>query len=334
VGDVRILPQPVFGCPTAAFHAADPLPYVYHMFMGSWKMSQSNGLKTFIRKLSNTLHRQQQLKEHNPTSGATAAAGAVTTGSNSSSHVNKHPRRPILEEQIRHHMSQQQQQQQQVKRKQELVHSQQPGRHHQQQQERAAAAGAQPLRLPARQQQEAHAGAAAAQSQLSARKLRSSHALLVRGPAVPHTLQHLISEPEVPSRALSGMPALSLLLVALLLVTLYKQQHSSMYTRLRAYLQDCLRAAGSAVGIHSRSPLSRPHSRTHLSPVVGSPLLVTSALPPAAPVAVAAGAAAIAGKSSLPVELEAAVCYSSSQQAGRAHRHKRSWGSSSSFQQL
>lgn len=329
MGDVRVLPQPVFGCPTAAFHAADPLPYVYHMFMGSWKMSQSNGLKTFIRKLSNTLHRQQQLKEQSPTS---AAGTAVTTGSNSSSHANKHPRRPILEEQIRHHMSQQQQQQ--GNRKQEIVHSQQPGGHHQQQQQqqaRTAAASAQHLRLPAQQQQEGHA---AAQSQLSARKLRSPHALLVRGPAVPHTLQHLISEPEVPSRALSGMPALSLLLVAVLLVTLYKQQHSSMYTRLLAYLQDCRRAAGSAAGIYSRSSLSRPHSRTHLSPVVGSPLLVTSALPPAAPVAVAAGAGAAAGKGSVPVELEAAVCYSISQQAGRAHRHKRSWGSSSSFQQL
>jgi hypothetical protein len=36
--EVRILPQPVLGCTSSTFNPEhDPVPYVYHMFMGSWR---------------------------------------------------------------------------------------------------------------------------------------------------------------------------------------------------------------------------------------------------------------------------------------------------------
>ena len=39
IGDVRVLPQPNFGCPTSVFikGGREGMPYTYHMFKGSWK---------------------------------------------------------------------------------------------------------------------------------------------------------------------------------------------------------------------------------------------------------------------------------------------------------
>lgn len=362
VGDVRILPQPVFGCPTAVFHAADPLPYVYHMFMGSWKIAQPSGLKVFIRKLSSSLHRPQQLKEHSTdtaaagtaaeatlvagtgaaevTGGAGAKAGAGGAAKQVLLNPNKHPRRPILEEQILQHMAQQHEQE----RKQLQQHRKQSQTPQQQQaqpqveQDTAAASSARPSAAAAAQHQDQQQGsaAAAASSKLSTRKLRASQAQLVRAVTVPvpNTVQGLFREPEVPSRVVSGMPTLSLLVVAALLVTLYKRQRGTSCTGLWTTARDGIRAARSAVGLPPRSPLTRPHSRSHLTTGCnGNALLVCTTQSPQPSAAGAAGNAVggSSSKGSLPL-VHDAVCYSSSQHAARGHGHKRSWGSASSFQ--
>jgi hypothetical protein len=337
VGDVRILPQPVLGCPTAVFHAADPLPYVYHMFMGSWKISQPSGLKVFLRKLSSTLHRPQQLKEHKPSAaagaGAAVPARVAAAAVQASLHPSKPPRRPILEEQIMQHMSQQQKQQHRKGLQAQHLHPQP----HQQQGARPTVAGAvqmtaaeqQPLQQAKQQQQ---AGAAAAANKLPARKLRASQAQLVRPVPVPNMVQGLLMEPEVPSRILSGMPTLSLLVIAALLVTLYKRQRGACAGGLLATARDSVRAVRGAVGLPPRSSLTRPHSRSHLStgPNGNALLVCTTVLPLPSAAAVGAAGGGVS-KGGLP-PVQEAVCYSSSQHAARGHGHKRSWGSTSSFQ--
>lgn len=357
VGDVRILPQPVFGCPTGVFHAADPLPYVYHMFMGSWKISQPSGLSVFIRKLSSTLHRPQQLKE-SPAAGAASAAavagtsagaaagpaagtpvgasaaalgaglGAGAAAGQSSAHPHKHPRRPVLEEQIMQHKAQQQNHPHDQ-------HPQQQPQHHKQQDESQQQAAPQHQV----QQQAGLVRAAAAAGQPVARKLRAAQPFLVRAPtlAVPNMVHGMLTEPEVPSRALGSMPTLSVLVVAVLLVTLYKRQRGGVgVSGLWLTARDSMRAARSAVGLPPRSPLTRPHSRTLLTAGAGGNALLvcpmlSSPLPALA--GAGAGAASALGCSKggvLPVQ--EAVLHSSSQHAARGHGHKRSWGSATSFQ--
>lgn len=353
VGDVRILPQPVLGCPTAVFHAADPLPYVYHMFMGSWKISQpsSNGLKVFIRKLSSTLHRPQQIKENEPSAaagatagtqagaaaGAAGAAGGVAAAAKASLHPNKPPRRPILEEQIKQHITQQQKQHQHRKG---LQAQQSRPQAHQQQGAGLTVAGAvqrvaaQQQQQPQAKQQQQEGTAAAAGNTLTARKLRASQAQLVRPVTVPvpNMVQGLLMEPEVPSRILSGMPTLSLLVIAAVLVTLYKRQRGACTGGLLAIARDSVRAVRSAVGLPPRSPLTRPHSRPHLSTGPnGNALLVCTAASPQPGTAAVGAAGGCSSKGSLP-SVQEAVCYSSSQHAARGHGHKRSWGSAASFQ--
>jgi hypothetical protein len=358
VGDVRILPQPVFGCPTGVFHAADPLPYVYHMFMGSWKISQPSGLSVFIRKLSSTLHRPQQLKESGSAGAASAAAAAAGAGTatgaaagqaagtpagahaavlaagsgagaaegQSAAQPHKHPRRPVLEEQILQHKAQQQQ-----------VHphdqqQQQPQHHKQQDASQQQAAPQHQV-----QQQAGLARAAAAAGQPVARKLRAAQPFLVRAPtlAVPNMVHGMLTEPEVPSRALGSMPTLSVLVVAVLLVTLYKRQRGGAgASGLWLTARDSIRAARSAVGLPPRSPLTRPHSRTLLtSGAGGNALLVCPMLSSPLPALAGAGAVGASGcsKGSV-VPVQEAVLHSSSQHAARGHGHKRSWGSAASFQ--
>jgi hypothetical protein len=364
VGDVRILPQPVFGCPTAVFDTADPLPYVYHMFMGSWKVSQPSGggLKVFIRKLSSGLHRTQQLKEGGPAaagaggnagSAAGTAGAAAAAGSRASSLPIKHPRRPILEEQIMQHESLQRQ----AKQQQLLLLQQQEAQQHKSKQappqprsgdQPVVAATAPVVPQAAAVEQQKQQGrpqdpAAAAASKLSTRKLRASQAQLVRpvtAVPVPNTVRGLLLEPELPSRVAGGMPMLSLLVVAALLVALYRRQQRStagVSAGLWATARNGIRAARSAVGLPPRSPLTRPHSRAHLSftgPGGNALLVCTGQSPQSSAAGAGAGVAGSGGgsKGGLPI-LQEAVCYSSSQHAARGgHGHKRSWGSASSFQ--
>lgn len=357
VGDVRILPQPAFGCPTAVFDTADPLPYVYHMFMGSWKVSQpsAGGLKVFIRKLSSSLHRTQQLKEGAPAAGAggnagsTAGAAAAAAGSRASSLPIKHPRRPILEEQIMQHESLQRQAKQQQllllqqQEAQQLKSKQASPQPRSGDQPAAAAAPVNPQAAAAEQQKEQgrpQDPAAAAASKLSTRKLRATQVQLVRpvtAVPVPNTVHGLLLEPELPSRIAGGIPMLSLLVVAALLVALYRRQQRStagVSAGLWATARNGIRAARSAVGLPPRSPLTRPHSRAHLSftgPGGNALLVCTGQLPQSSAAGAGAGVAGSGGssKGSLSI-LQEAVCYSSSQHAARGgHGHKRSWGSAS-----
>jgi hypothetical protein len=49
VGDMRVLPQPVFGCPSSQFNPwFDPVPYVYHMFKGSWRKAPPSKLSLLV----------------------------------------------------------------------------------------------------------------------------------------------------------------------------------------------------------------------------------------------------------------------------------------------
>lgn len=361
VGDVRILPQPVFGCPTAVFNAADPLPFVYHMFVGSWKVSQPSpgGLKVFIRKLSSGLHLTPQLKEGRPAAAgdsgsAAGVAGAAAAGSRASLLPIKRPRRPVLEEQIMQHESQQRQ----AKQQQMLLVQQQESQQHKSKQSApqprpvkqpvvAAAAPIVPQAVVEQQKEQGrpHNPAATEASKLSTRKLRASQAQLVRpvtAVPVPNTVLGLLLEPELPSRIAGGIPTLSLLVVAALLVALYRRQQRSTAgasAGLWVTARNGIRAARSAVGLPPRSPLARSHSRPHLSftgPGGNALLVCTTGQSPQSSAAGAA-AAGVTGtgcssKGGLP-PLQEAVCYSSSQHAVRGgHGHKRSWGSASSFQ--
>jgi hypothetical protein len=368
VGDVRVLPQPVFGCASATWNPQeDVLPYVYHMFKGSWKSKQPSKIVSFISTLYAKLHRQkkaalageraaalaaaaaaaseaaafarnQQVKPAAPAAAAGAVQAAAAASSSSLHHVpaaaqhHVHPRLPVLDEQILEHKRQQQLQQEK-----EL-------------QQKAAAAAASgsvgpgtgamqqqrvPVTLAAAAAGQQQAGAAApAVTAADTRKLRSSQMMLVRGIQSPSDAGNSpLIEPELPSSAISSVPALSVLVLVLLLCAVYKQQQGSMSLLLGAWAG---RAAGSSKGLSSsmRSSssgcaclLSRPSSR-----------LMLSAGGSSANVAAAAGSCGMA-RPPLPdrqvsIGIEPEVCYASSQQNGHPHRHKRSWGSSSNFQQL
>lgn len=51
VGDVRILPQTVFGCASSTYNLVDGVPYIYHMFKGSWRISSPNKVFMFLHGL-------------------------------------------------------------------------------------------------------------------------------------------------------------------------------------------------------------------------------------------------------------------------------------------
>jgi hypothetical protein len=52
VGDVRILPQPAFGCASSTFNPEhDPVPYVYHMFKGSWRKAPPSKVLHFLENV-------------------------------------------------------------------------------------------------------------------------------------------------------------------------------------------------------------------------------------------------------------------------------------------
>lgn len=369
VGDVRVLPQPVFGCASATWNPTeDVLPYVYHMFKGSWKSKQPSKIVSFISTLYAKLHHQKKSALAGERAAALSAAaaaaseaaafarnqqvkpavaaGAVQPAAAASSSVQRAPaaaqhhaqaRLPVLDEQILEHKRQQQlQQEKELQQKAAAA---------------AAAGGSASAGTASRQQQQrvpvtlAAATAAAGQQQAGAaapavaaadtRKLRSSQMMLVRGIQSPSdaALNSPLIEPELPSSAISSVPALSVLVLVVLLCAVYKQQQGSTSLLLGAWAG---RAAGSSKGLSSSMRvsssgcaglLSRPSSR-----------LLLSAGGSSANVAAAAGSSSMA-RPPLPdrqvsIGIEPEVCYASSQQNGHPHRHKRSWGSSSNFQQL
>jgi hypothetical protein len=51
VGDVRLLPQSVFGCASSTVNLSDPMAYVYHQFKGSWRLHEPGKLLQFISHL-------------------------------------------------------------------------------------------------------------------------------------------------------------------------------------------------------------------------------------------------------------------------------------------
>jgi hypothetical protein len=327
------------------------MPYVYHMFMGSWKKTTPFGLTVFIRKLSSTLHKQQQQQQQTPKQqqhehqSNRSAAGTVVGGvaaSNGSSpaslHHNTNPRRPILDEQIAQHRLQQQQQQQQLLKQHGKLHSlQMPDSA----QPLAAASSGSPAAAatvppPPPQQQQAGfaaAGAAAGPRTPSTRKLRSSQVLLVRGAAmsVPN-MQGLWLEPDVPSKNLGELHTVFLLVVAAVLFALCKRRGGGACTGLWAAAQDGMKRVRSSSGAPLRSTLTRPLSRTHLGMGSGgSALLINTSMPPTPAGAGAASSSSGSSDGSLSPVPEA-VCYSSSQSLARGSGHKRSWGSGSNFQ--
>lgn len=62
VGDVHVLPQPVFGCSSADYNTANSMPYVYHMFTGSWKTEKDSGNGTKIKNTKELIVRLAQQK--------------------------------------------------------------------------------------------------------------------------------------------------------------------------------------------------------------------------------------------------------------------------------
>ncbi|KAF8056212.1 HOC1 [Scenedesmus sp. PABB004] len=319
VGDVRVLPQPVFGCASATFNpAADSLPYVYHMFKGSWRSPPPSKLAAALGRLRAALRlggggppsrrgrgaadspahdaalaaaaaaaaeaaEFARAAAARPAPGADAAPAVAVPPGGRSAALSPHPRLPVLDEQILEH-----------KRAALLA---------------AGAAG----------------GAAAPLAAPDTRKLRSSQALLVRGavvspagaPGAPG------GEPELPSSALSGVPSLTVLVLVGLACAVYKQQQGAALVGTWAGRGRglCVSARTSSAG----GPLTRAASRLALSGA-GAALGGAGAARPPLP-----------ERSSPRGGLgEAEVCYASSQQNGHPHRHKRSWGSSSfaNFQQL
>jgi hypothetical protein len=351
VGDVRVLPQPVFGCASATWNPKeDVLPYVYHMFKGSWKSKQPSKIVSFISTLYAKLHLQKKaaLAGQHAAERAAALAAAAAAASEAAAFARNqqvqpaaaagavqaaaaqqhaHPRLPVLDEQILEH-KRQQQLQQQKELQQKAAAGVSAGTMQQQQQQGIPAAGV----AAAGQQQQAGVAAPAA-SAADTRKLRSSQMMLVRGIQSPvDAVGSPLIEPELPSSAISSVPALSVLVLVVLLCAVYKQQQGGVSSLLSVWAG---RAAGSSKGLSSsmRSSgsssaclLSRPGSRVTLS-AGGSPTSIA-----------AAGGCSMA-RPPLPdrqvsVGIEQEVCYASSQQNGHPHRHKRSWGSSSNFQQL
>jgi hypothetical protein len=319
------------------------MPYVYHMFMGSWKKTTPFGLTVFIRKLSSTLHKQQQQPqpaqpqqqqlEHRNNGTVAASNGS----SHASLHHNKNPRRPILDEQIAQHRLQQLQQHQLLSKQHGKLHALQLPDSAQPLPSASPVSPAPAAVVPQQQQQQAGSpstGAAAGARTPTTRKLRSSQVLLVRGAAmsVPN-MQGLWLEPDVPSKNLGELHTVFLLVVAAVLVALCKRQGGGACTGLWAAARDRMRRARSSSGASSRGTLTRPLSRTHLGMGSGgSALLVnTSMLPPLPAGAGAASSSSGSSDGSLSPVPEA-VCYSSSQSVARASGHKRSWGSGSNFQ--
>jgi hypothetical protein len=354
VGDVRVLPQPVFGCASATWNPKeDVLPYVYHMFKGSWKSKQPSKIVSFISTLYSKLHHQKQAGRAGERAAALAAAAAAASEAaafarnqqvqpaaaaattSSSAHGaqptalhHSYPRLPVLDEQILEHKRQQQLEQEKELQQKAAAFGSASGAATTQQQ------GA-PVKLVAAAGQQQQPGVAApAVAAADTRKLRSSQMMLVRGIQSPtDAVNSPLIEPELPSSAISSVPALSVLVLVVLLCAVYKQQQSSMSSLLGAWLG---RAAGSSKGLSSsmRSSstgcaclLSRPSSRVMLSAGGSSPNFAATA-----------GSSGMA-RPPLPdrqvsVGIEPEVCYASSQQNGHPHRHKRSWGSSCNFQQL
>jgi hypothetical protein len=274
--------------------------------------------------------RNQQVQPAAAAGAAQAAAAAAA-----SSHIqgaaaaqqHAHPRLPVLDEQILEH-KRQQQLQQQKELQQKAAAGVSAGTQQQQPQQGTPAAGV----AVAGQQQQAGVAAPVA-SAPDTRKLRSSQMMLVRGIQSPvDAVGSPLIEPELPSSAISSVPALSVLVLVVLLCAVYKQQQGSVLSQLSAWAG---RAAGSSKGLSSSMRcsssssaclLSRPGSRVTLS-AGGSPTSLAAA--------VGSGMA----RPPLPdrqvsIGIEQEVCYASSQQNGHPHRHKRSWGSSSNFQQL
>jgi hypothetical protein len=57
VGDVRVFPQPSFGCPASVFQEGKlAVPYTYHMFKGSWRVQPLTGGSTFLERLRNVVN--------------------------------------------------------------------------------------------------------------------------------------------------------------------------------------------------------------------------------------------------------------------------------------
>jgi hypothetical protein len=369
VGDVRVLPQPVFGCASATWNPTeDVLPYVYHMFKGSWKSKQPSKIVSFISTLYAKLHLQKKAAlagQHAAERAAAlaaaaaaaseaaafarnqqvqpaAAAGAAQAAAAASSSIqgaaaaaaqqHAHPRLPVLDEQILEHKRQQQLQQQKELQQKAAAGISAGTTQQQQPQQGTPAAGV----AVSGQQQQAGVAAPVA-SAPDTRKLRSSQMMLVRGIQSPvDAVGSPLIEPELPSSAISSVPALSVLVLVVLLCAVYKQQQGSVLSQLSAWAGRAAgRAAGSSKGLSSSMRcsssssaclLSRPGSRVTLS-AGGSPTSLAAA--------VGSGMA----RPPLPdrqvsIGIEQEVCYASSQQNGHPHRHKRSWGSSSNFQQL
>jgi hypothetical protein len=358
IGDVRLLPQPVFGCGAYDFNPADPLPYVYHMFKGSWRQRPSR-LQAVEHMLYDMFHHHKQHEEEQTLAAveALAAAGRTDNSSRGSASAKKHPHLPLLDEQIAEHRRQQQlldQQQQQQALLTAAVTGRMPRQHQHQQL----------IRLPAAAGSAAAAGQQLPQSRAGGaklhlvpggdgRRLRSSQLLLVPGAA--DQAAAAVLQPELPSRSLGAMPAVSLLLVAMLLCSYaVKQQQSGasvswsdsqrpfglLLARWTASSSSRSAARGSSVipppagSRLSGSRLAYPGSSSVSSNSSSSCMLVL----PAAPAAGAAAVLAIAPGGQrvvqATIQTQQDICYASSQHHGNPHRHKRSWGSSSNFAQL
>lgn len=364
VGDVRVLPQPVFGCASATFNPEeDTLPYAYHMFKGSWKSKQPSKVVSFISTLYKKLHaekKHQQASEReaaiaaaaalameaaefarrqqvqpvaaggNP-SGTTAAAAAGANGNGRSGdsavlQQHPHPRLPILDEQILEHKRQQLlQQEEELQAKAAAAGLAAPG---------TAAAPVKQQRRPVRLAVAADVqqnSITAVKTAADTRKLRSSQLMLVRGLSPADAAGVALAEPELPSSALSSMPALSVLVLVVLVCAVYKQQQCSLgFFNGWGGRAAGSRGCSSMRTSNSGSSISRPGSRMTLCNGGSAAMLLPG------------GSASTAGSLSRPplpdrqalLLPEQEVCYASSQSNGNPHRHKRSWGSSSNFQQL
>lgn len=366
VGDVRILPQPVFGCASATYNPDyDPYPYVYHMFKGSWRARHNNKVMTFISTLYQNMQHKKQHHEGDDrqealeaaavaaaaeasefarnqeiqrltdtTSGDLAAAGApavqrlpalgnVAKELSTSAAVNPHPRLPILDEEILEHKKQQL-----LKQQDELLHQSMAVV------TAAAAASRQQrhaIRLDAGQQQlsAAGAGAAAGTTVPVARKLRSSQLLLVRGVSSAAFAGIPDSDPDLPSSALSSMPVLSVLVLLVIACAIYKQQQgSSLLSGPGGWAGNAAvtsRGLCSSMRV-SNNGFSRPSSRMTLAGAGGSSASLLSA-------ATAAVRPPLPERPQSCGQESTEVCYASNKPK-HLHQHKRSWGSSSNFQQL
>lgn len=85
VRDVRVLPQTVLGCASSTWNPQDPVPYVYHMFKGSWRHEKPSGLRLFLARLAPALFPlpPEDKHHHNESGrgGGGAGASAAADGS-------------------------------------------------------------------------------------------------------------------------------------------------------------------------------------------------------------------------------------------------------------